>query len=136
MVLAPKGVLATAGDATPDGALFSAVDPALNEPGHGPVLVRLPDEIDISNEEQLRDMLTRALSDAAETLIVDARGTTFLGCSGVNVLVEAHQRAAAAGARLRLVATTAAVMRALKLTGADRVLDVYSSVTSALADPR
>jgi anti-sigma B factor antagonist len=100
-----------------------------------PVVVRLPDEIDVCNEVQLRDMLTCAVDDAAATLIVDAGNTTFLGCSGVRVLVEAHRRAAAAGARMRLVAPTTEVMRILTLTGADRVLDVYPSVTSALADP-
>jgi anti-sigma B factor antagonist len=100
-----------------------------------PVVVRLPDEIDICNEEQLRDILTCAVDDGAATVIVDAASTTFLGCSGVSVLVEAHQRAAAAGARMRLVATATVVMRVLKLTGADRVLDIYPSVTSALADP-
>ncbi len=106
------------------------------ERSNTPVLVRLPDEIDICNEEQLRDMLTCAVDEAAAMLIVDACNTTFLACSGVGVLVDAHRRAAATGARMRLVAATTEVTRILTLTGADRVLDIYPSVTSALADSR
>ncbi len=95
-------------------------------------VVRLPGEIDISNDCPVRDALTRALDDGTAVLVADAAKTTFCGCSGVSVLIGAHHQAAASGGQLRIVASPA-LLRMLTLTGADTVLDTYPTLTAALA---
>ncbi len=96
-------------------------------------VVTLPAEIDITNDGQLQDTLTRALHGGTAVLVADASATAFCGCAGVTALLLAHRRAAAAGAQLR-VAASPAIQRVLQLTGADQVLSTYPTLTAALAD--
>jgi len=98
-------------------------------------IVALPTEVDVNNDGQVRDLLAVAIAGGKPVVVVDASGTTFCGCRGVSVLVDAHRHAAATGAQLRLVVTTAEVLRVLEITGADRVLCVYPSLADAEADP-
>ncbi len=115
---------------------------AVTAPGEaGPVLaggqarhavIRLPGEIDTSNDHQVRDALARALADGTALLVADAAKTRYCGCSGVSALIGAHHQAAASGRQLRIVASPA-LLRMLTLTGADTVLDTYPTLTAALA---
>ena len=115
---------------------------AVTAPGKaGPVLaggqarhavIRLPGEIDTSNDRQVRDALARALADGTALLVADAAKTRYCGCSGVSALIGAHHQAAASGRQLRIVASPA-LLRMLTLTGADTVLDTYPTLTAALA---
>jgi anti-sigma B factor antagonist len=97
-------------------------------------VITLPGEIDISNDSQVQDRLTTALDDGTAVLVADAGGTTFCGCSGVTALLLTHHRAAAAGARLRVVVGSPSMRRMLELTAADQVLNTYPTLAAALAD--
>jgi anti-anti-sigma factor len=135
MTTAPGGKLAAPGHQPP---------PATPQPGKAAAaasprqprlaVVTLPAEIDISNDGQVQDTLTRALDDGTAVLVADAAATTFCGCSGVTALLFAHHRAAAAGAQLRVVAGSPSMRRILKLTAADQVLNTYPTLAAALAD--
>jgi len=111
----------------PAGAAVSPRQPRL-------AVVTLPDEIDISNDGQVQDTLTRALDDGTAVLVADAGRTTFCGCSGVTALLLTHHRAAAAGTQLRLVVGSPPMRRILQLTAADQVLNTYPTLAAALAD--
>ena len=89
------------------------------------LVVRLPGEIEVTNDGQVYDTLTSALDDGTAVLVADAGGTTFCGCSGVTALLLAHHRAAAAGAQLRVVVGSPSMRRILELTAADQVLNTY-----------
>jgi len=110
----------------PAGAAVSPRQPRL-------AVVTLPDEIDISNDGQVQDTLTRALDDGTAVLVADAGRTTFCGCSGVTALLLTHHRAAAAGTQLRLVVGSPPMRRILQLTAADQVLNTYPTLAAALA---
>ena len=94
--------------------------------------VLLPREIDICSRGQVEASLSLALDSGAAVLIADASHTTFCDCSGVHALIRANHRAVAAGVQLRIAASPA-MRRVMQLTGADRVLDTYSTVPEALA---
>jgi anti-anti-sigma factor len=135
MTTAPGGELAAPGQklrsASPQpGAAEAAVSP--QQPRLA--VVTLPDEIDISNDGQVQDTLTRALDGGTAVLVADAGGTAFCGCSGVTALLLTHYRAAAAGAQLRVVAGSPSMRRVLELTAADQVLTTYPTLAAALAD--
>ena len=109
---------------------------------HYPVLwigqtavVTLPTEIDITISDQVREDLLAAVNQGAELLIADLSSTTFCDSSGVSALARAFRRAQANGGEMRLVVGTPAVHRVLSLTGVDRLLTIYPSVTAALTDP-
>jgi anti-sigma B factor antagonist len=98
-------------------------------------VITLPGEIDISNSEQVREELLSLLNRGPAVLIVDMAETTFCDSAGVNALVRAHKRAADSGAEIRLVLASRGVQRVLAITGVDRLISVYPSVTAALAAP-
>jgi anti-sigma B factor antagonist len=103
--------------------------------GHSAV-VSLPAEIDITNADQVREDLLSVLNQGAVLLIADLSKTTFCDSAGVGALARTFRRAEASQSELRLVVTTRAVQRVLSLTGINRLLDIYPSVSAALAGPR
>jgi anti-sigma B factor antagonist len=96
-------------------------------------VVTLPAEIDITNADQIREDLLSVLNQGAVLLIADLSATTFCDSAGVGALARTFRRADASQSEMRLVITTPAVRRVLTLTGIDRLLDLYPSVTAALA---
>jgi len=98
-------------------------------------VVTLPAEIDICNADQVSDTLLAVLNRGVSVLVADMTGTTFCACAGITALIRAHQRATANRAQLRVVATAPTVLRLLQLTGADFVIPVFGTVTTALAAP-
>jgi anti-sigma B factor antagonist len=98
-------------------------------------VITLPEEIDISNSEQVREELLSLLNRGPAVLIVDMAETTFCDSAGVNALVRAHKRATANGAEIRLVVSSPGVQRVLDITGVDRLIPVHPSMTASLAEP-
>jgi anti-sigma B factor antagonist len=96
-------------------------------------VVSLPDEIDISNADGVREILLSTINRGAAMLVVDMSTTTFCDSAGVNALVRAFKRATASGAGMRLVVATPAVQRILAITGVDHLIDIFTSVAAAMA---
>jgi anti-sigma B factor antagonist len=90
-------------------------------------------EIDVTNADGFREALLSALDGGAQALVVNLSGTTFIDSSGVSALVRASRRAAASGAAVRLVVTTAPVLRVLSLIGVDQLIEVFPSLPAAMA---
>lgn len=96
-------------------------------------VVTAAEEVDITNADCFREALLSALSAGAHGLVVDMTATTFLDSAGVTALVRATRRAAAGETVLRLAATSQPVLRILDLVGIDQLIDVYPSVSAAVA---
>jgi anti-anti-sigma factor len=97
------------------------------------VVIALPTEIDMANADQVGQQLGSAFTPRVRTVIADMTATRFCDSSGINMLVRAHQQAAAHGTELRLVVPSTAVLRTLTLTGLDQLLPIYPSLSQALA---
>ena len=95
-------------------------------------VIVLPAEIDISNADQVRQDLLRALSKGATTLIADMSATMFCDSAAMNALVEVHRKASGRSARLLLVSDSAVVRRVLGITGIDQLLDIHPTVARSL----
>jgi anti-anti-sigma factor len=65
--------------------------------------VLFPAEVDLTNAPDISDQLLRLLNTGAHALILDLTGTRFFSSSGINVIIRAHLRASALGARLAAV---------------------------------
>jgi len=96
-------------------------------------VVGVPEEVDLTNSDGLRDALLNALNAGARGLVVDMTETTFCDSSGIAALTRAARRAAANESSMRLAATAPAVLRVLNLVGIDRLIDVHPTVREALA---
>jgi len=97
------------------------------------VIVALPAEIDMATADRAGQQLGSAFTPGVRTVIADMTATRFCDSSGINMLVRAHQQAAANGTELRLVVASTAVLRTLTLTGLDQLLAIYPSLSQALA---
>ena len=98
-----------------------------------PVVVVLPEEIDVTNADSIGEQLRSAFGPGASVVIADMTSTAFCDTSGFRNLLIAHAQAESAGAQLRVVVRPGAVWRALATLGLDRLLSVYSSLDSAQA---
>lgn len=99
----------------------------------GMPVVAVPEEIDVTNASHLRAALLKAAAAGSGTLVADMSRTEFCDSSGVHVLVATHRRAQAEGGELRLVISSAAVLRIFAITGIDRVIPNFTRLADALA---
>lgn len=96
--------------------------------------VTLPAEVDLSCTPAMAAALDTAMTGGVEVVVVDMGATTFCDSAGVKVLVQARQRAQAAGGKqLRLVLPPGKVRRVFELMGVDQLLPVCGTLAEALA---
>jgi anti-sigma B factor antagonist len=81
------------------------------------VRVTAAGEIDSSSAPLLRGQLDAVLEGGVEELVVDLSRVTFLDSAGLCVLAAAHRRAAGQDVRMRVLASSRAVIRPLQITG-------------------
>ncbi|WP_185792180.1 STAS domain-containing protein [Actinoallomurus bryophytorum] len=97
-------------------------------------VVQLPDQIDTSNADEVREQLLALLNAGAGPLIVDLTGTTFCDSSAVNALLRTHTRAGALGCRLHVAVTPGGIVRKVfDITAVSRVISLADDVGSAIA---
>ena len=96
-------------------------------------VVTMPAEIDaVKRRHGPPGTARRRPATTRRYLIIDMSRTTFCDSAGVQVIIDTYNQAAAAGTRLRLVAT--AVVRILTLVGVDQLMPIYPTLEAALAD--
>jgi anti-sigma B factor antagonist len=81
-------------------------------------------EIDSTSAPVLRDRLEALLDAGVDEITVDLAGVTFLDSAGLCVLAAAYRRATAEQRRLRVLASSRAVIRPLQITGLWDLLQV------------
>ena len=96
-------------------------------------LVELSGEADVTNSDQLRDLLDAEVAKEPRHLIIDLSGLRFMDSSGLHALLRANRGLDRQGGVLSLVAPQEAVARMLRLTAADRLIPVYATVEEAAA---
>ena len=89
-------------------------------------------EVDSSSAPTLRARLDEVLDRGVVTdLTVDLTGVTFLDSAGLCVLAAVHRRAVRSDVRLRVVATSRAVIRPMQITGLYDLLHVATEESGA-----
>ena len=99
----------------------------------GVPVVATPEEIDITNADGLRTALLEAAGNGPGRLVVDMTRTQFCDTAGLHALMLAHKRAVAESGDIRLVVTSAAVLRIFAITGLDDVIPHFATLEEALA---
>ena len=104
-------------------------------PAPGQVVIEVGGEVDMLTSPQLRSAVIEQFStDAGVELVVLALdGVSFLGTSGLAVLIEVREAAHAAGVELRLACTARRVLRPLTIAGLVPLFDIHETVERALA---
>lgn len=86
-------------------------------------------EVDSSSAPLLRRRVDAVLDAGATDLTVDLDGVTFLDSAGLCVLAAVHRRARRDGVRLRVLASSRAVIRPMQITGLLDLLDVRTDAS-------
>lgn len=81
------------------------------------VRVTAAGEIDSTSAPVLREHLDIVLESGAPEFVVDLVQVSFLDSAGLCVLAAAHRRAGERGVRMRVLASSRAVIRPLQITG-------------------
>jgi anti-anti-sigma factor len=95
--------------------------------------VTLPEHIDLSNADQIREELLSVINRGATELIVDMTPTVSCDHAGADAVARAYQRGVVSGTQLRLVVTAPTVRRILSFSGLDRLISIYPSLEAAIA---
>jgi len=96
-------------------------------------VVTLPEEIDVTNADLVREELLSVMNQGAALLVADMSKTNFCDSAGVRALVRTFRRTSGGACAMRLVVSTPAVQRVLSITGVDRLVDIFPSVAASLA---
>jgi anti-anti-sigma factor len=98
-------------------------------------VVELPEQIDVSNADDLREYLLATLNvSATGPLIADLTGTRFCDSAGVSALLRVHGRATEIGCRLYVaVPPDGMVRRVFDITAVPRLIPTCDDLGSAIA---
>ncbi|WP_063747043.1 STAS domain-containing protein [Saccharothrix sp. NRRL B-16314] len=97
----------------------------------GVAVVGVVGELDMATVPVVEEFVQRRLGDEVGTLVLDLSGVTFLGSTGINLLISLDAACAESGAKLRLVANTQAVLRPLEVTDMTRHFTIVGAVDEA-----
>jgi anti-sigma B factor antagonist len=106
----------------------------VESPGDPYTLVTLAGEADVTNCDQLWDVLAAEVGKAPRTLVIDLGGLSFLDSSALHAILRANRAMDQHGGLLALARPGETVARVLRLTAADQLIPVYGSVAEAAAN--
>ncbi|MGZ4188775.1 MAG: STAS domain-containing protein [Actinomycetota bacterium] len=93
------------------------------------VVVAPQGELDISNQQELRDAIADARTRDPAELVLDLRGLSFMDSSGLRVLIDTWNESKTADARLVMVVPKAGlVRRVLEVSGCDVILPIVDDL--------
>ena len=95
-------------------------------------VVRMPEEVDATIADAMREALLSVLNQGASALVVDMTRTTFCDSAGVSAMVRARRRALASNAEVRIATRAPALLRVFSVLGLDSAIAVYPDVEAAL----
>ena len=111
------------------------MDLVLNEYSAAPgrTVIAVGGEIDVYTAPRLREMLIRLVDEEKYHLIVDMEGVEFLDSTGLGVLVGGLKRVRSHDGGIDLVCTQGRILRIFRITGLNKVFNIFDSVEEALA---
>ena len=95
------------------------------------VVLAVSGELDVASAPMLRVHIRFALGGRPHGLVLDLAGLRFCDAAGLSALAMARNASMRDGVSLALAAVPRPVTRLLKMTGMDRILNVYPSVAAA-----
>ncbi|HYZ19877.1 MAG TPA: STAS domain-containing protein [Gaiellaceae bacterium] len=98
----------------------------------GLCVVYVAGEADMHAAPELDRHLRTCEEDGLRRVVVDFTEATILDSTALGVLVAAHSRLAKQGISLRLVCNDRLIRRVLRITGLDRVFDIYATSSEAM----
>ena len=118
--------------AIPEEPLLISVD----RPEPGVAVVTPHGELDLANEQKLRDIFSGLADEGVDSLVVDLRRLRFMDSSGLRVLIDTFNECSAANRHFGVVSPSSGIIRKLlEVTGCDAIFPVANDMSEFLADP-
>ena len=96
-------------------------------------VIEVVGEIDVYTAPKLRERLVSLVDAGSYQLIVNMEGVEFLDSTGLGVLVGGLKRVRAHEGWIDLVCTQSRILRIFRITGLNRVFNIYDTVPEAVA---
>jgi anti-anti-sigma factor len=96
-------------------------------------VIRAEGELDLSNVSEVRSLVAVQCELRPAVLIFDLRDLTYMDSSGLGVLVGAKRRLASGDGEVLIITQQSAVLKALSLSGLDRIIRIFPDEESLLA---
>jgi anti-sigma B factor antagonist len=109
-----------------DAELFSMI---VRDPNPAEVSLQVTGEIDLLAEPSLQAHLSALLADRPECLVIDLSQVSFMGATGLSVLVKAGHTAAQQGTTLKLKNPSQRAAHPLRIMGLDRLFEMVPPAT-------
>jgi anti-sigma B factor antagonist len=106
--------------------LFSVIVHRLNP---ADVILHVAGEIDLLAEPVLYAHVSTLLARRPERLIIDLSQVSFMGATGLSLLIKTRGTAGQQGTALKLRSPSRSAARPLQITGLDRLFDVLPPAT-------
>lgn len=106
-----------------------------HSPAVGQTVIEVGGEVDMLTSPQLRAAVLghfEASTPGVELVVLVLDAVTFLGTSGLAVLIEVREAAHRAGVELRLACTARRVLRPLTIAGLVPLFDIHDTLDEAL----
>lgn len=99
-------------------------------------VLRVTGEIDVYTAPRLRERLVELADSGTRHVVVDLELVEFLDSTGLGVLVGGLKRARASEGSFVLVCDQPRLLKIFRITGLERVFELYPSVAKALGGAR
>lgn len=93
----------------------------------------LEGEVDVYTAPLLRQEIMDQVDGGTHHLLVNLAKVEYLDSTGLGILIGGVKRAKEQGGSLKLVGPSARITRIFEITGLNKIFDVYSSETDAIA---
>jgi anti-anti-sigma factor len=96
---------------------------------HNPsnIVIRPIGSLDISSSDTLRQEVTEAINQGAQSLLINCQEVSFLDSSGLSVMVMALKKAKETNIRLALCSVGEQAILLFQLTGMNRVFEIFEN---------
>lgn len=95
---------------------------------NGWTVVSVVGEIDVYSAATLREPLHALVDIEGNNVLIDLESVTFMDSMGLRVIVGAHKRSQATGARFAVLCTRQQIRNLLHITGLDEVIPVLTEI--------
>ncbi len=106
----------------------------MHTPADRQTVIDVAGEVDMVTSPQLRAAVLDQFAAGTELVVLGLDGVTFLGTSGLAVLIEVREAAHTAGVELRLACTARRVLRPLSIAGLVPLFDIHDTTEQALVE--
>jgi len=96
-------------------------------------VLRCVGDLDVTTSSELRTAIQNAVTEAG--VVVDLEGVRFIDSTALGVLIAGQKRIQRDGRELRIVVTSATILRIIAITGLDDLFTLHESVEDATAAP-